>query len=50
VIPLLVLMNDGDILNTQVNGWVSNVALVLLAVLALALLVAALPLQILGGG
>jgi Mn2+/Fe2+ NRAMP family transporter len=50
VIPLLVLMNDGDILMKQVNGWVSNVALVLLALLALVLLVAALPLQILGGG
>ena len=50
VIPLLVLMNDGDLLNTQVNGWASNTALVVIALLSLALLVAALPLQLLGGG
>jgi Mn2+/Fe2+ NRAMP family transporter len=49
VIPLLALMNDGELLNTHVNGWVSNVALVLLALLAIVLLVAAFPLQVLGG-
>jgi Mn2+/Fe2+ NRAMP family transporter len=50
VIPLLVLMNDGDVLYTHVNGWPSNVALVVIALLSLVLLVAALPLQLLGGG
>ena len=50
VIPLFVLMNDGDVLYTHVNGWPSNVALVVIALLSLALLVAALPLQLLGGG
>jgi hypothetical protein len=50
VIPLLVLMNDGDILNTHVNGWASNLSLVVIALFSLALLVAALPLQLLGGG
>jgi len=50
VIPLFVLMNDGDILNTHVNGWASNLALVVIALFSLALLVAALPLQLLGGG
>ncbi len=50
VIPLLVLMNDGDVLYTHVNGWPSNVALVVIALLSVVLLVAALPLQLLGGG
>lgn len=50
VIPLLVLMNDGDVLYTNVNGWPSNIALVVIALLSLVLLVAALPLQLLGGG
>jgi len=49
VIPLLALMNDGDILMKHVNGWASNVALVVIALLSVALLVAALPLQLLGG-
>ena len=50
VIPLLVLMNDGDVLFTHVNGWPSNIALVVFALLSVVLLVAALPLQLLGGG
>lgn len=50
VIPLLVLMNDGDILMKHTNGWLSNVALVVIALLSVALLVAALPLQLIAGG
>jgi Mn2+/Fe2+ NRAMP family transporter len=50
VLPLFVLMNDGDLLNTRVNGWASNLALVVIALLSVVLLVAALPLQLLGGG
>ena len=50
VVPLFVLMNDGDLLDAHVNGWPSNLALVVIALLSLALLVAALPLQLLGGG
>jgi len=50
VIPLFVLMNDGDVLNTHENGWPSNLALVVIALLSVVLLVAALPLQLLGGG
>jgi Mn2+/Fe2+ NRAMP family transporter len=50
VIPLVVLMNDGDVLDTHVNGWISNTALVVIALLSVVLLVAALPLQLLGGG
>jgi Mn2+/Fe2+ NRAMP family transporter len=50
VIPLLVLMNDGDTMLRHVNGWCSNVALVVISLLSIVLLVAALPLQLLGGG
>jgi Mn2+/Fe2+ NRAMP family transporter len=50
VIPLLVLMNDGDILATHTNGWLTNGVLVVIALLSVVLLVAALPLQLLAGG
>ncbi|MEO8561311.1 MAG: divalent metal cation transporter [bacterium] len=50
VVPLLVLMNDGDTLRRHVNGWISNVALIVIAVLSVVLLFAALPFQIAGGG
>ena len=49
VLPLLVLMNDGDILLTHTNGWLSNIALVIISLLSVVLLVAAIPLQLLGG-
>ena len=50
VLPLFVLMNDGDTMLRNVNGWTSNLALAVISILSLALLVAALPLQIMGGG
>jgi Mn2+/Fe2+ NRAMP family transporter len=50
VVPLLVLMNDAEVMTRYANGWVANLALVVIAVLSLVLFVAALPLQILGGG
>jgi Mn2+/Fe2+ NRAMP family transporter len=50
VLPLVVLMNDEHTLRGHVNGWVSNGALVVIAILSVVLLVVALPLQILGGG
>ncbi|MFL5576672.1 MAG: NRAMP family divalent metal transporter [Gemmatimonadaceae bacterium] len=50
VAPMLVLMNDRTMLQQHANRWLGNGALALLAVLAVVLLVAALPLQILGGG
>ena len=50
VIPLLVLMNDRAVLMKHVNGWLSNSALVIIALLSLAVFVAALPLQLMGGG
>jgi Mn2+/Fe2+ NRAMP family transporter len=49
VVPLVVLMNDRDILMKHVNGWASNAALVILAILSVVLFFAALPLQLLGG-
>ena len=50
VIPLVVLMNDRDVLMRHVNGWVSNGALAIIALLSVVLFLAALPLQMLGGG
>jgi Mn2+/Fe2+ NRAMP family transporter len=50
VIPLFVLMNDGDTLAKNVNGWVSNIALIAIGVMSIVLLLAAFPLQLLGGG
>jgi Mn2+/Fe2+ NRAMP family transporter len=50
VVPLVVLMNDRDILMNHVNGWASNAALGVIAILSVVLFFAALPLQLLGGG
>lgn len=50
VIPLAVIMNDGDVMSRYCNGWVSNVALGIISVLAVVLFFAALPLQVMGGG
>jgi Mn2+/Fe2+ NRAMP family transporter len=50
VVPLVVLMNDRDILMNEVNGRASNAALVVIALLSVVIFFAALPLQILGGG
>ncbi len=50
VIPLLVLMNDGDILLKHTNGWLTNGVLVVIALLSVVVLVAAVPLQLLAGG
>lgn len=49
IIPMLVLMNDADVMMTYVNGWASNIALIVLAIISLVLFVAAVPLQLLGG-
>jgi Mn2+/Fe2+ NRAMP family transporter len=50
VVPLLVIMNDGDVMSRQGNGWISNGALVTIVLLSLVLLVVAIPLQVTGGG
>lgn len=49
VVPLLVLMNDRNVMMRHVNRWWGNLALGLVAVLSVILLVVALPLQLLGG-
>lgn len=49
VVPLLVLMNDRAVMSRYVNGWISNATMVVIVGLALALFIAALPLQLLGG-
>jgi len=49
IIPLLVLMNDADVMAMYTNGWAANVALIVLSIIALTLFVAAVPLQLLGG-
>jgi Mn2+/Fe2+ NRAMP family transporter len=48
VIPLVVLMNDRDVLHRFRNGWVSNLALGALSLLSIAVLIAAVPLAITG--
>jgi Mn2+/Fe2+ NRAMP family transporter len=49
IVPLLVLMNDADVMMAYVNGWATNLALIVIAIISLVLFVAAIPLQLLGG-
>ena len=49
VVPLLVLMNDRRVMTSHSNGWPSNIALVLIALLSVVLFVAAMPLRWFGG-
>jgi len=49
IVPLLVLMNDGDVMSKYVNGWVGNAALIVVSVIAVLLFGAAVPLQLLAG-
>ena len=50
IIPMIVLMNDEALLHKHTNSWLGNAALGLLAVLSVVLLLAAVPLQLMGGG
>jgi len=50
VVPMVVLMNDRDVMGKSVNGVIGNVALIVLAVMSCVILLAAIPLQLLGGG
>jgi Mn2+/Fe2+ NRAMP family transporter len=50
VFPLLVVMNDKELLGEHRNGWISNTALVLLTLLSVVLLVVSVPLVFLGSG
>ena len=49
VFPLLILMNDKSYLREHTNGVVSNILVSLIIVLAFAVAVVAIPLEILGG-
>lgn len=46
--PLLVVMNDRDYLKSHTNGWVSNLAVLVIVVLSFVLAVLAIPLQVIG--
>ena len=48
VVPLLVLMNDPQYLNEHTNGWVSNVAVLAVSIIACLVALVALPLQVFG--
>ncbi|HEX8850376.1 MAG TPA: divalent metal cation transporter [Gemmatimonadaceae bacterium] len=50
VLPLIVLMNDREVMERHVNGIAGNVALVAIAIMSVVLFVVAVPLQIMGGG
>jgi Mn2+/Fe2+ NRAMP family transporter len=50
VLPLLVMMNDGELMKDHTNGWLANLGLVLVAVLSVVLLVVSIPLYLLGSG
>jgi len=49
VIPLLVLMNDERVMTSHSNGWLGNIALVLISLMAIILFFAAMPLRWFGG-
>jgi hypothetical protein len=42
-------MNDKRLLKSHANGWITNVAVVLIVVLSFTLAILAVPVQILGG-
>jgi Mn2+/Fe2+ NRAMP family transporter len=47
--PFLVLMNDGDYVGEYGNGWISNLAVIVISILASVLALVAIPLQLMGG-
>jgi Mn2+/Fe2+ NRAMP family transporter len=50
VVPLLVLMNDRQIMGEHTNRWLGNAALVLIALMSVVLLFVSIPLTFIGGG
>jgi Mn2+/Fe2+ NRAMP family transporter len=50
VVPMLVLMNDEALIGDHHNRWFGNAALGVLSIVSIVVLLAALPLQILGSG
>ena len=49
IVPFLVLMNDRDYLGEHTNGWLGNLAILVITVLAAVVAVVAIPLEIIGG-
>jgi Mn2+/Fe2+ NRAMP family transporter len=49
VVPLIVLMNDERVMTSHSNGWLGNIALVLISLMAIALFFVAAPLRWFGG-
>ncbi|HEY9013909.1 MAG TPA: Nramp family divalent metal transporter [Gemmatimonadales bacterium] len=47
--PFLVLMNDPDYVGEYGNGWLSNLAVIVISLLASVLALVAIPLQLMGG-
>jgi hypothetical protein len=46
---LMVIMNDPDYLQSYTNGWITNVAVAVVVLIAVVLAVLSVPLQFLGG-
>ena len=49
IIPFLVLMNDDKYLGEHTNGWLGNVAILAVSVLASVVAIVSIPLEIVGG-
>jgi Mn2+/Fe2+ NRAMP family transporter len=49
IIPFLVLMNDKDYLGEHTNGWLGNVSILIVTVLASIVALVSIPLEIAGG-
>ncbi len=48
-IPFLILMNDADYVGEHGNGWISNIAVIVISLLASVVALVAIPLQLLAG-
>lgn len=49
VIPFLLLMNDKKLLGERTNGWISNIVVSVIVVLAFVLAIVSIPLAFIGG-
>jgi Mn2+/Fe2+ NRAMP family transporter len=49
IFPFLVLMNDKKYLGEHTNGWFTNIAILIISVLAAVLAIVSIPLEIAGG-
>jgi Mn2+/Fe2+ NRAMP family transporter len=49
IVPFLVLMNDKKYLGEHTNGWPTNIAILLISLLAGVLAIISIPLEIVGG-